>query len=110
VAYLVAFVAMIPFFSTTIYEGPVAKSLGGGDISPFVGFPIAAILYYVFSRSIDVAAEDRVAEAQRDLLEREALAQQALGTTEEEGPLEEVGARTADALEGGGAVERHPGA
>jgi nucleobase:cation symporter-1, NCS1 family len=105
VAYLVGFAAMIPFFSTTIYEGPVAKSLGGGDISPFIGFPIAAGLYYLFSRSIDVAAEDRVAESQRELLEREAQAQQALGTSDDDALLEDVGARTADL-----GAERHPGA
>jgi NCS1 family nucleobase:cation symporter-1 len=108
VAYVVAFAAMIPFFSTTIYSGPVADALGGGDLSPFVGFPIAAGLYYYFSRSIDVAAEDRVAESQRELLEREAGAQTALGTTDE-GALDEVGARTADGLEPIG-VERHPSA
>jgi hypothetical protein len=100
---------MIPFFSTTIYAGPVADALGGGDLSPFVGFPIAAGLYYFFSRSIDVAAEDRVAESQRDLLEREALALQALGSSDDEDRLEDVGARTADAV-AGTVVERHPGA
>ena len=44
-AYVVGFAVMIPFMSTTIWEGPVAKSLNGGDISPFIGFPVAAILY-----------------------------------------------------------------
>jgi purine-cytosine permease-like protein len=37
-AYVIGFVVMIPFFSTTLYTGPVAKALGGGDISPFIGF------------------------------------------------------------------------
>src|ERR1700753_2190070 len=30
-SYVIAFLAMIPFMSTTIWEGPVAKSLSGGD-------------------------------------------------------------------------------
>jgi nucleobase:cation symporter-1, NCS1 family len=109
VAYVIGFAAMIPFFSTTIYAGPVADALGGGDLSPFVGFPIAAGLYYFFSRNIDVAAEDRVAASQRDLLEREALALQALGSTDDTDLVDDVGARTADAV-AGNVVERHPGA
>ena len=54
--------AMIPFFNTgTLYEGFVAKDLGGADISIFVGLPIAAILYWVLCRSIDTAHEREVA-------------------------------------------------
>ena len=69
-AYLVGFAAMVPFFNVgTLYEGPAAKALGGADISFFIGLPVAAILYYVFSRSIDVAAETRVAQAEMDELE-----------------------------------------
>ena len=70
-AYLVGFAAMIPFFDVgTLYEGPAAKALGDADISFFVGLPIAAGLYYLLSRSIDVAAETRVAEAGAAELER----------------------------------------
>jgi NCS1 family nucleobase:cation symporter-1 len=62
VAYLVGFGAMIPFFNTgTLYEGFVAKDLGGADISIFIGLPIAAILYWVLCRSIDTAHEREVA-------------------------------------------------
>ncbi|MFF2299324.1 cytosine permease [Arthrobacter sp. NPDC058127] len=32
-AYLIGFVAMIPFFATTFYTGPVADALGGADLS-----------------------------------------------------------------------------
>ena len=63
---------MIPFFSTTIFTGPVASAIGGGDLSPFIGFPVASILYYLFSRNLDVEAESRLAERQIDELEREA--------------------------------------
>jgi NCS1 family nucleobase:cation symporter-1 len=61
VSYLVGFAAMTPFFSTGLYEGFVAKDLGGADISIFVGLPIAAILYWVLCRSIDTAHEREVA-------------------------------------------------
>jgi purine-cytosine permease-like protein len=55
---------MTPFFNVgTFYEGPVAKALGGADISFFIGLAVAPVLYYIFSRSIDVAAERRVADA-----------------------------------------------
>jgi NCS1 nucleoside transporter family len=70
VAYLVGFAAMTPFFSVgTLYVGPAAKALGGADISFFVGLPVAGGLYYLFSRSIDVAAETRVAQAEAAELE-----------------------------------------
>jgi purine-cytosine permease-like protein len=113
-AYTVAFLVMIPFMSTTIWEGPVAKSLSGGDISPFIGFPVAAILYYLFSRDIDVAAEFRVADEQEPLLEAEALAHKEVGTADDQDVLGDVGARVADELEAvpgdGVTIERHPGA
>jgi len=70
---IIGFAAMTPFFHVgTLYEGAAAKALGGADISFFVGLPLAGILYYVFSRSIDVAAETRVARAEAAELERAA--------------------------------------
>ena len=64
-AYLVGFAAMTPFFDAgTLHEGAAARALGGADISFFIGLPVAGILYYLFSRSLDVAAETRVAEAE----------------------------------------------
>jgi nucleobase:cation symporter-1, NCS1 family len=98
VSYAVGFAVMIPFFSTTIYEGPVAKSLDGGDISPFIGFPVAAILYLVLSRDIDVDAEKKIADEQRALLEAEARAHVELGTADSEDLLDDVGARVPDSL------------
>jgi NCS1 family nucleobase:cation symporter-1 len=69
-AYLIGFVAMVPFFNVgTLYEGVVAKALGGADISFFVGLPVAALLYFFFARSIDVTAETRVADAEAVALE-----------------------------------------
>jgi NCS1 family nucleobase:cation symporter-1 len=72
VSYWVAFVVMIPFFSTTIFTGFIAAELGGGDIAPFVGFPLAGILYYVLTRNLDVDAEAGLAEQQLAELEGEA--------------------------------------
>jgi NCS1 family nucleobase:cation symporter-1 len=70
VAYLVGFGAMVPFFDVgTLFEGVAAKALGDADISFFIGLPVAGVLYYVLSRSIDVAAERRVAEAEAAGLE-----------------------------------------
>jgi NCS1 family nucleobase:cation symporter-1 len=105
-AYAVGFVVMIPFMSIpTIYTSPVAKSLSGGDLSPFIGFPVAAILYMVLARTIDVASEARIALEQHELLEAEAMAHEEIG----EEDAVEVGARVVDEYEAG-RVERHPSA
>ncbi|HEY2042976.1 MAG TPA: cytosine permease [Jatrophihabitans sp.] len=77
-AYLIGFAAMVPFFSVgTLYVGVVAHRLHKADISLFIGLPIAAILYYVFCRSIDVEAETRIALAEQAELE-EAAARHAM--------------------------------
>ena len=60
VSYLAGFAAITPFFSTRLYARFVAKDLGGADISIFVGLPVAAILYYVLARSLDVQHERAV--------------------------------------------------
>ncbi len=60
---------MVPFFSTPLYTGPVAAKLGGADISLFIGLPVAAGLYYLFARTIDVQAEQRLAAAEAAKLE-----------------------------------------
>ncbi|WP_181808387.1 purine-cytosine permease family protein [Streptomyces shenzhenensis] len=73
VSYLVGFAVMIPFFSVgTLFVGPVAKALDGADISLFVGLPVSALLYWWLTRSIDVEAETRVAEAEAAALEQAA--------------------------------------
>jgi nucleobase:cation symporter-1, NCS1 family len=40
----------IPFVNSSLFEGPIAKSLGGADISWIVGFVFAAVLYYLAAR------------------------------------------------------------
>ena len=44
-AYGCGFAAMIPFFSTGLYVGPVAKALGGADLAMLVGLPVSSIVY-----------------------------------------------------------------
>ena len=53
-AYGAGFVAMIPFFSTDIYMGPVARRLGGADLAMLVGLPVSALIYIAACRSLDV--------------------------------------------------------
>ncbi len=67
-AYFGGFVAMIPFFSTGIYRGPVAVALGGADIAMLVGLPVATVIYLLANRSFDLHAEIRlIAVADRGL-------------------------------------------
>ena len=71
VSYLVGFAVMVPFFSVgTLFVGWVAHALNGADISLFIGLPVAGLLYWYLSRSIDVAAETRVAESEAAELEQ----------------------------------------
>ncbi|MDV9176943.1 cytosine permease [Streptomyces sp. W16] len=73
ISYLVGFGVMVPFFSVgTLYVGPIAHAMDGADLSLFVGLPVAGLLYWWLSRSIDVAAEIRVAEAEAVDLEKAA--------------------------------------
>ena len=64
-AYGVGFAAMIPFFSTGLYTGPVARWLGGTDLSMLVGLPVSALVYLLACRTIDLEA-DRCAAAAAD--------------------------------------------
>jgi nucleobase:cation symporter-1, NCS1 family len=62
-AYVVGFIVMIPFFSTDQWRGPVARALGGADIAMLVGLPVAAGVYLLLCRSIDLAHDRRRAAA-----------------------------------------------
>jgi len=64
-AYGLGFVVMIPFFSTGMYTGPVARALGGADLAMLVGLPVAGFTYYLACRGMDVAG-DRVQAARAD--------------------------------------------
>ena len=62
-AYAAGFSAMIPFFSTGLYTGPIARSLGGVDLSMLVGLPVSAVIYLLVCRTIDLEADARAAAA-----------------------------------------------
>jgi nucleobase:cation symporter-1, NCS1 family len=75
-AYVVGFVVMIPFFSTSLYTGPVAHSLGDADVAMFVGLPVAATVYLLASRSVDFEQDRRrAADADRGLDPDDSLAE-----------------------------------
>lgn len=56
-AYVISFVAMIPFMYLPFYQGPVAAWFGGVDYAFFVGIPVGGILYWLFCKSLDVRSE-----------------------------------------------------
>lgn len=56
-AYALGFLSMIPCFSTGLYTGPVARALGGADISMLVGLPVATLVYLWLYRDFDAEAE-----------------------------------------------------
>lgn len=68
-AYLIGFVATVPFFVLPgIYTGPAAEALGGVDLGWLVGLVLSGLVYYGLSRSLDLAAEAVVvAQSERDL-------------------------------------------
>jgi NCS1 nucleoside transporter family len=57
IAYFAGFAAMIPFFSTDHFKGPVARALGGADVAMLVGLPVAAFVYLWACRSLDLEAD-----------------------------------------------------
>ncbi|HEX4647384.1 MAG TPA: cytosine permease [Steroidobacteraceae bacterium] len=62
-AYTVGFIAMIPFFSSGLYTGSVARALGGADVAMLVGLPVAAGVYLIACRSIDLRQDAQRAAA-----------------------------------------------
>ncbi|MEU1203566.1 cytosine permease [Streptomyces sp. NPDC005813] len=67
-AYVVGFAAMIPFFATSFWTGPLTEALGGADISFAVGLVVAGVLYYVLTRGLDLSAERAaIAASDREL-------------------------------------------
>jgi NCS1 family nucleobase:cation symporter-1 len=63
IAYLGGFVAMIPFFSTGMYIGEIARALGGADIAMLIGLPVSAGIYLLLYRSVDLEYDRRRAAA-----------------------------------------------
>jgi NCS1 family nucleobase:cation symporter-1 len=69
-AYLIGFICMIPFFDIgTFFTGFISKAMGGVDISLFIGLPIAGVLYWLFTRGLDLKSERALADSQAAELE-----------------------------------------
>ena len=60
VAYFAGFAAMIPFFSTGLFTGPIAKLMGGADLAMLVGLPVSVVIYLLACRSLDLEAELKI--------------------------------------------------
>nr|WP_107909036.1 cytosine permease [Streptomyces chartreusis] len=50
-SYVAGFLSMVPFFSTSLYTGPIAKSLDGADLSFAVGLVVSAGVYIILTRT-----------------------------------------------------------
>lgn len=59
-SYAVGFVAMIPFFSTPIFTGPVANALHGADIAFAVGLLVSTTVYLLLMRNYNALEERKV--------------------------------------------------
>jgi purine-cytosine permease-like protein len=57
-AMLVGIAAEIPFVDLSFFEGPAAAAMGV-DIAFIVGLLVAAVAYWIFTRSLDLQAETR---------------------------------------------------
>ena len=70
-AYAVGFIAMVPFFHVEgFFVGSVSSAMKGIDISLFIGLPVAALLYWLFTLNLDVKAERALADSQAVELEQ----------------------------------------
>jgi nucleobase:cation symporter-1, NCS1 family len=85
-AYLAGLFAMVPFMVLSFYEGPIARQLGGVDISFIVGIVVAGGLYYLLSRNLDREVEARAIEASKRELAA-LIAQGRTASSEAPGPL-----------------------
>ncbi|MFL1526258.1 purine-cytosine permease family protein [Pseudomonas sp. O230] len=57
-AYVIAFIAMIPFMYLSFYQGPIAVYFGGVDYAFFVGIPVGAGLYWLFCLNQNLSNEN----------------------------------------------------
>lgn len=67
-AYFLGMAAMVPFISLHFYVGPIAKLLGGVDISFLVGLAVSGVAYYVLTRDVDLSGEHAAVERSRQEL------------------------------------------
>ncbi|AEM48458.1 permease for cytosine/purines uracil thiamine allantoin [Acidithiobacillus ferrivorans SS3] len=60
-AYVLGFLLEIPFMSNALYTGPIAKMIGGADISWLIASPFIAAFYYIIARPDGVKTHRRLA-------------------------------------------------
>jgi nucleobase:cation symporter-1, NCS1 family len=60
-ALLIGFGAMVPFMDTGLLVGPIASALQGADISFYVGFVVAGVVYFALRRITDARQSAEVA-------------------------------------------------
>ncbi|MBO0872474.1 MAG: cytosine permease [Pseudonocardia sp.] len=70
-AFIVGLAVSVPFMATNLYTGPIGHALGGADLSYFVSFVVASVLYALLARrnaTVDRNADlvHRHAETDRD--------------------------------------------
>lgn len=71
IAYAVGFLISVPFFNLAgIFEGPIAKALGGVDISWAPGLLAASLVYVILARNLDFASEAAAISASDKILEQ----------------------------------------
>ena len=67
--YAIGLLSMLPFIvipaglTDEAIQGPLASYLGGADVSAFVGLIVSAAVYFLLTRSLDLAAEQPAIEA-----------------------------------------------
>lgn len=54
--YIIGILVEIPFMNADLYEGPIAKALGGADIGWIVGLIVSGALYFLVNRTARVDA------------------------------------------------------
>ncbi|NIE65862.1 cytosine permease [Burkholderia sp. Ax-1719] len=62
-AYVFGIAVQLPFVSTDMYTGPVAKMLNGADLSWIVGLVLTSLVYYVTSKFFGASTQIRRAKA-----------------------------------------------
>lgn len=73
VAYFVGLVLELPFIYVSFFVGPFAKTIGT-DVSFVVGLAVSSILYWILSRSMDVASEEpAIARSEEELAAAELI-------------------------------------
>lgn len=63
-AYIIALLAMVPFMVTAPFTGFIASAAGSVDYSVFVGLPVAAGIYLLLCRTLDLAREFEMSKAE----------------------------------------------